>query len=514
MRILNFQQGSPEWHDFRAKHFTASDAPAVMGASPYKTRADLLREKATGVTEEVTPQKQALFDKGHAAEAAARPMAEEIIGEDLYPVVAEDDEDPRLGASFDGVTMGHRKIWEHKLYNEAKAVEVAAGRVPEADYWQVVHQLMLSGADECLYMVSDGTPDKCEHVTVTLDPDDIPRLLAAWYQFEDDLKTYDHQPAEVEAVGRTMKDLPALHIELTGMVTESNLGEFRETALAVLDGINTDLQTDQDFADAEETAKWCKDVEKRIDATKGHALAQTASIDDLFKTLDEIREETRRRRLELEKQVKAQKDQRRAEIKQAAEQALADHIRQLEANLEPVRLPEINADVAGAIKGKRSLSAIKDAADDAVAKAKIEANEIAERIRANLRRLDEEAGDYRFLFSDLQQIVGKAPDDFAALMRLRIADHEKAEEKRLEAEREKIRAEERAAAEPKQEPSKAPGCAPEGDDLARITQRLTEAMKAIEADAEWMAPENQRKAQHVTDSLRAMVQDINQEEAE
>ena len=43
----NVKQGSKEWHEFRARHFAASDAPAMMGVSPHKTRSELLREKAT-----------------------------------------------------------------------------------------------------------------------------------------------------------------------------------------------------------------------------------------------------------------------------------------------------------------------------------------------------------------------------------------------------------------------------------------------------------------------------------
>ena len=39
-------------------------------------------------------------------------------------------------------------------------------------------------------------------------------------------------------------NLPALKIELTGTVTSNNLPEFRDAALAVIDAVNTDLQTD------------------------------------------------------------------------------------------------------------------------------------------------------------------------------------------------------------------------------------------------------------------------------
>ena len=80
-------QGTPEWHGFRAQHLNASDAPAMMGESPYKTRDELLREKATGVAADVSEETQRRFDDGHRFEALARPLAEKIIGEELYPAV-------------------------------------------------------------------------------------------------------------------------------------------------------------------------------------------------------------------------------------------------------------------------------------------------------------------------------------------------------------------------------------------------------------------------------------------
>ena len=99
-------QGSPEWHAHRAQHFNASDAPAMMGCSPYKTRAQLVRELATGVAAEVDAATQRRFDAGHRFEELARPLAEQIIGEELYPCVGTDG---KLSASFDGLTMDGSK---------------------------------------------------------------------------------------------------------------------------------------------------------------------------------------------------------------------------------------------------------------------------------------------------------------------------------------------------------------------------------------------------------------------
>ena len=73
----------------------------MMGASKYQTRTELLAAKKSGIAPEVTGSQQFIFDKGHAAEACARPIVEKLIGEELYPIVGTDG---NLLASLDGAT--------------------------------------------------------------------------------------------------------------------------------------------------------------------------------------------------------------------------------------------------------------------------------------------------------------------------------------------------------------------------------------------------------------------------
>ena len=85
--------------------------------------------------------------------------------------------------------------------------------------------------------------------------------------------------------------------------------------------------------------------------------------------------------------------------------------------------------------------------DSELANAKIKADGVAREIRANLKTLDEVGAEHRFLFNDLQTIITKPADDFANVVKMRVSEHQQAEAKRIEAEREKIRAEEQAKAE-------------------------------------------------------------------
>lgn len=442
---LQVQQGTPEWHAARAKCFNASEAPAMMGVSPYMTRTELLRQKATGIVPEVDAETQRRFDAGHEAEANARPHVEGMIGEELYPIVATDD-DGRLLASSDGATMLCNIGFEHKLWNEKIAAEVEGGSVPESHRWQLDQQFAVFGFDKIAFVCSDGTPEKFTYCWYYPQPDRIAKLRAGWEQFEKDLAEYQHTEAKPAAVAEVIDDLPALTVQLVGQVTASNLDSFKTAVTARIQAINTTLVTDSDFATADKMVKFLDDGEKRLDLVKAQALAQTESIDQLFRTIDALKAEMRSKRLTLDKLVKAEKENRKNEIVREARGEILLHIAKLNGRVG-VKVIECDSGLfSEAIKGLKSLDSMRDKVSVALANAKSEANSVADRIDANLKSIESDGQNWRFLFPDLNAVCGKAADDFAALLAARIAAHKEAEAKRLEQEREKIRAEEEAKA--------------------------------------------------------------------
>ena len=444
MQVHNVQQGTPEWHALRASHFTASEAPAMMGASKYQSRSDLLTMKKTGIVPEVTAAQQNLFDLGHATEEMARPLVEELIGEELFPIVGTSG---NLLASLDGATMLGDTLFEHKLWNDKVASQVRTGELDPHYYWQLEQQLLVSGAERVIFVCSDGTRSNFEHMEYRPVPGRAEKLIAGWKQFEEELADFVPQETKVEAVGLAPEQLPALRVEVTGMVKASNLDEFKRHALAVLGSINTTLESDQDFADADKTVKWCGDVEERLELVKQQILGQTTDIDQVFRTIDEISAQTRAKRLELNKMVESRKKSIREEIVIAAAKALQDHIDQINSTLGgKIRMPKVPADFANAIKGKKTVASLKEAADTELARAKIEASRVGDGIRANIASFNELARAHGFLFHDAQDLVLKANDDLVALIKTRISEHEEAEaEKRRVAEQQA-----QAAAQPLQ----------------------------------------------------------------
>jgi len=362
-----------------------------------------------------------------------------MIGEELYPVVGTEG---NLLASMDGATELGETLFEHKLWNESLVAQVKAEELAPHYYWQLEQQLLVSGAERVIFVCSDGTAENFVSMEYRPVAGRAEQLVEGWKQFEADLLNFEMADTPSIVVGKAPDELPALRIELTGMVTASNLKVFEQSALAVIDSVKTTLTTDQDFADAKKAVKWCGDVEEAVAAAKKQALSQTQSIDELFSSLDRISAHARETRLKVDKLVKAQELLVKTNIKQKAEQALTDHVTAINKTLGKVTLPAVTADFAGAMKNKRTIASLQDAVDTELARAKIDASQIGDSIRNNLASLDELAVDYMFLFNDVQQLVMKANDDLVALIKVRISEHQKAEEEKAEAQREQIRKEE------------------------------------------------------------------------
>jgi predicted phage-related endonuclease len=440
MKTLNLTQGSQEWLDVRAKHFTASEAPAMLGLSKYMTRSELLRQKSTGIAKDIDDATQRRFDAGHEAEAKTRAWAEDFIGEELYPATgAREVEGLPLLASFDGLTMDESIAWENKLHNEMFAAQVRNGVVPDTHWPQMEQQLLVSGASKVLFTVSDG-----EANTVSLwyesDPKRRVQLIAGWKQFAIDLASYQHVETVSVPVVAAIDELPALTVELVGSVTASNMADWKGLVAARIQAINTDLKTDEDFAIAEKTVKFLGDGEKKLEMVKSQALSQTASIDELFRTIDALSAEMKAKRLNLDKLVKARKESIRMEIMQEGQAKLADHVTQINRRLGSNYISIAAADFATAIKGKKSVASLRDAVDTELARAKIAVSEVADRIEIN-KRVMETLCDPAIIFPDFASVCTKATDDFANLVAMRVTQHKEAEDRKAQA---RIQAEEQA----------------------------------------------------------------------
>ena len=467
MKTHQLLQGTPEWAAHRATHFNASDAPAMMGVSPYKTRTQLLHELHTGIAPDVDAMTQRRFDDGHRVEALARPLAEEFIGEDLYPVVGSDGE---LSASFDGLTMSEEEGLEHKALNDvlrAVLVEDCTGAdLPPMYQIQMEQQLTVCKGKRILFMASKWDGDTLveeRHCWYYPNLELRQQIIAGWAQFAKDLAAYVPAEVIVPAVAAPQIGLPAVSIQVTGSIAlVDNLEKFGTALTSYIASLNRKPETDQDFANLEDAVKRLKNAEEQLDAAESSAIGQAESIDAMRRTVALHRDTARSTRLLIDKLVKAEKENRRTKIVSDAVAELHAHMKSL-AERTRNYMPTVANQFQDVIKGLKSLDSMKDKVAGELARCKIEANVIADRISFNLALLDDEV-EFGFLFPDAAQIVLKAADDFKALVTSRISAHKSAEAAkeaalvaRIEAEakekaereaREKLEAEQKRAAAP------------------------------------------------------------------
>ena len=178
-RIERLQQNTPEWRRWRLHGIGASDAPVIMGETPFKTPR-LLWWVKTGRREEEPAGPAAR--RGRQLEALARRAYERRTGTQVEPVCLVHDELDWMRASLDGLNFDGSTLVEIKcplsLRDRVTALE---RRVPFQYHAQLQHQLEVSRAERAHYWSFHGN----DGVLVGVRPDQeyAKRLIDAEAKF-------------------------------------------------------------------------------------------------------------------------------------------------------------------------------------------------------------------------------------------------------------------------------------------------------------------------------------------
>lgn len=442
--IVPYQQGTEEWAQHRARSLNASELAVAMGISSNMQRNVLVKCKATGIQFEHSDfVEQRVFAPGHQYEAIASQWAEEIIGEDLYcSVFAAEVDGLHLSASLDGHTLLNETTWEHKQANDALIASLEAGIIPDEFHPQMEQGFMLTGATRCLFMASKGDRETMRFCWYESRPELRSKIIPTWKQFMADVAAYVPTEKAAPVIAAPVETLPAVSVKVDGaLAIVSNLPAFGEALRNFIAKIPEQPSTDQEFADTDAACKALKKAEDALEAAEANALAQLSDVDTMRRFVADFKALARTTRLQREKLVAARKESIKGEIVASGVSAFAKHIRELNAAMPANYMPQVPADFGGVIKGLRTIDSITNAVDTELARAKIAASEIANRIHANIGKLD--AANAPMLFADMASLVLKQPDDLAAIIANRLA----AEQARKEAERARILAEEKAREE-------------------------------------------------------------------
>jgi putative phage-type endonuclease len=137
-----------DWHEWRRQGLGSSDAPALMGESPWKTPYDVWEDKTGRAKPRAANYAQ---QRGIDREPEARAKYELESDIDMPPMLVESAAYPFLRASLDGFNADARRVLEIKCPGREDHAEALAGRVPKKYQWQLVHQLMVTEAEEAHY---------------------------------------------------------------------------------------------------------------------------------------------------------------------------------------------------------------------------------------------------------------------------------------------------------------------------------------------------------------------------
>lgn len=148
MQIIQHEQRSQQWLDWRQGGIGASEAAATVGKSPWETSQELW-ERKMGLR--AGPKMNAAMQRGVDFEDEARVYFEERIGEAFTPMCAEHDEAGFIRASFDGVQMDFTSGLEIKVPGLKVYQMALSGKLPDYYEIQINHQMLVGGMDYLWY---------------------------------------------------------------------------------------------------------------------------------------------------------------------------------------------------------------------------------------------------------------------------------------------------------------------------------------------------------------------------
>jgi predicted phage-related endonuclease len=481
MKELKLVQGSPEWLEVRLTHCCASEAPMMMGDSKHVSRNELLRHKK-GWSTTVTDFQQSIFDKGHKSEELARGILEDDEATFFAPVVySETVIGMDLLASLDGINEWGTEIFEHKLWNDILAENVNNNILPSSHYWQLEHQLLVTGAHHVIFVVSDGTEAKRAVMKYRSIPARRTKLITGWKQFLKDLAVFEIE-AKAEVVEAEAATLPAITFLVTGTEIVTNISTCltQVKALAEVE-MNRTLETDFDFANKDLLNKDVKKARAKlklaVESVRGEFVSYS-EFEDIAKQLDSV---LQKMQSDGERKVKAAKIEVKANIYNIAIKKLNGLHDKAELfiwednfNIGRTLLNGITSDFEGVMKNKRNIESLQNAVDTELARVEILINERVEMVEPNVKYFKEHIGKYEHLFN-FPAICSTTHEAFVAIFNSRISKQKDAEEtERLRVKKETEDAalkKERADVEVKR-------IKDEADELERV--RIADEAKALE----------------------------------
>lgn len=151
-KLIDLEQGSEAWHEFRSQGWGSSDANIISGHLPenWDGLYSLAYRKINGTQKVFTPEALERIRRGQAMEPEARDAYTRLTGNVVSPTCFIHPTKSFLRASLDGITEDFRTILEIKCSGLKVYDKTLAGKIPNYYIPQIMHQLaVVPGAKRC-----------------------------------------------------------------------------------------------------------------------------------------------------------------------------------------------------------------------------------------------------------------------------------------------------------------------------------------------------------------------------
>lgn len=148
MKIIDLEQGTEDWLNWRKTRICATDSSIIMDKNPWCSRK-LLWERKMSLAP--TEEENSAMRRGKELEPIAREELYKETGIVFTPLCVEHEEHSWLGCSLDGYSQLNECICEIKCMGEDGHQFAIAGGIKDIYQWQITHQFLVTGCDKCYF---------------------------------------------------------------------------------------------------------------------------------------------------------------------------------------------------------------------------------------------------------------------------------------------------------------------------------------------------------------------------
>lgn len=187
MKIINLQQDTQEWLDWRKGILGSTDIGAIIGMNAYKTALDVFEEKI-GISFK-TNETNDLMQLGKDAEPFIRDDFNKKFGTNYKPICVQDETHDFLGGSLDGYDAETNSVLEIKYSKYSKMSDcikqqshLVIKEIYPQYYCQIQYFLYLTRAEKG-YLATYDLDGQLIHMTLERDEELIKAMVRAGVDF-------------------------------------------------------------------------------------------------------------------------------------------------------------------------------------------------------------------------------------------------------------------------------------------------------------------------------------------